>query len=107
MVRLGNWHVSILKSRGQSTVEYILLLAVVISIIYLLVNSQRFKDLLGEGGTLATRMKGTTEWNYRFASPGNEEFAQINYPNGRHPTYWNGATNTTHFIGPKKPYPAP
>lgn len=105
MVGLGNRHAAFLRARGQSTVEYILLLAVVISLIYLITRSERFRALLGEGGTLATNMKGTTEWNYRFASPGTDEFSTINYPNARHPTYWNGTT--THFIGPKDPYPAP
>jgi len=94
----------LLNSRGQSTVEYILLLAVVISLAYLVINSRKFKDLLGRNGTFANNMKNEAEWNYRFASPGNVGFSTINYGSS-HPTYWNSVKSTTHFIGPKDPYP--
>ena len=104
MVRMGNRNVHILNHRGQSTVEYILLLAVVISLIYTITNSQRFRDLLGEGGSFATTMKSEMEWNYRFGSQGRTTTTTITFPNAFHPTYYNTARNTTHFIGPIKPY---
>jgi len=93
-----------LNQRGQSTVEYILLLAVVISLIYTVINSARFKDIVGEGGSFANKMKNSMEWNYRFGSQGTEGFSTIQYPGGRHPTYFNSSTGFTHFIGPIKPY---
>lgn len=107
MVRMGNRNVHILNPRGQSTVEYILLLAVVISLIYTVTNMPRFKALLGEGGSFAVAMKNEMEWNYRFASQGREPFSTITYPNAFHPAYYNATRNATHFIGPIKPYGGP
>jgi len=104
MARMGHRNVRFLDDFGQSTVEYILLLAVVVSLIFLVVNSDRFRNLMGEGGTFATRIKGEMEWNYRFATPGNEEFSTINYPGGQHPSYFNSTRGGTHFIGPVEPY---
>ena len=103
MVGMGNRH--LLNQRGQSTVEYILLLSVIISIFYAVINSARFKQLLGENGTFATRVKNEAEWNYRFSSPGNVGFSTIKYEPKDHPSYFNTAKGTTHFIGPKDPYP--
>ena len=107
MVRLGNRNVHILGNRGQSTVEYILLLAVVISLIVTITNMPRFKALLGEGGSFAVAMKNEMEWNYRFASQGREPFSTITYPNAFHPSYYNSAKGSTHFIGPVDPYGGP
>ncbi len=107
MVGMGNRNVHILNHRGQSTVEYILLLAVVISLIVTVTNMPRFKALLGEGGSFATTMKNEMEWNYRFASQGRSTGTVITYPNARHPTYFNSERNTTHFIGPIRPYGGP
>jgi hypothetical protein len=104
---MGHRNARFLSASGQSTVEYILLLAVVVSLIFLVVNSDRFRDLMGEGGTFATRIKGEMEWNYRFATPGNEEFSTINYPGAQNPSYFNTTRNGTHFIGPINPYGAP
>lgn len=106
MVRMGNRKVRILGSRGQSTVEYILLLAVVISLIYTVINLRMFKELLGDGGKFAVTMKNEMEWNYRFASQGREPFTTISYPGAAHPAYFNTAKGMTHFIGPRDPYGA-
>lgn len=105
MVRMGNRSYRILKQDGQSTVEYILLLAVVVSLIYTLVNSDRFKSVLGEGGSLGTNMRLETEWNYRFAKPRNGLTTGWS-GSAEHPSYWNTGAGSTHFIGPLNPYPA-
>jgi len=100
---------AILGRSGQSTVEYLLLLAVVISLAYTIINSSRFKELLGEGGTLGTTMRLENEWNYRFAKPRNPttpaSWSGANVAD--HPSYWNAATGSTHFVAPVKPYPTP
>jgi hypothetical protein len=88
-------------------VEYILLLAVVISLIYTIINSDRFRDLLGEGGSFATTMKNEMEWNYRFSSQGRSSGpATIIYPGAAHPSYYNTPRASTHFIGPINTYGA-
>ena len=92
---------------GQSTVEYILLLAVVISLVLTVFNSARFKDLLGEGGSFAVRMKDEMEWNYRFGSQyyGDSAAFNVNISSKNHPGYYNQRKGATHFIGPLRPYP--
>lgn len=103
---MGNRDSEILGEAGQSTVEYILLLAVIIAIATTILNSTKFKNLLGKNGRLATMMKQETEWNYRHGLPGRQQGAIIiRYPNGSHPTYFNAAKGTSHFIGPRDPYP--
>lgn len=92
------------SQKGQSMVEYILLLVVVISLIHTIINSNRFKDLIGKEGRFATKMKGEAQWNYRHGSPGNG--AAVIYSTAKdHPTYYNLSKNMSHFIGPKDPYP--
>jgi len=92
---------------GQSTVEYVLLLAVVASLVFTVINSARFKDLLGEGGGFAVRMKDEMEWNYRFGSQyyGDSAAFNVNLSSRNHPGYYNQTKGTTHFIGPLKTYP--
>jgi hypothetical protein len=102
---MGNRNNIILNKRGQSTVEYILLLAVVISLIYVVINSVRFKELMGQGGTLGTNMRLEAEWNYRFAKPRNGLTTTWSGVTADHPSYWNSTRSATHFIGPLKPYP--
>jgi hypothetical protein len=102
---MGNRSYKFLKQTGQSTVEYILLLAVVISLVYTLVNSPLFRQFIGRNGTFAQKMKATTEWNYRFGSQGVLPFTQINYSSATHPSYWNSSASSTHFFGPLKSYP--
>ncbi|MBY0516138.1 MAG: hypothetical protein K2P81_04475 [Bacteriovoracaceae bacterium] len=102
---MGNRSNKFLKATGQSTVEYILLLAVVISLVYIVINSPLFKQFIGRNGTFAQKMKATTEWNYRFGSQGVLPYSQINYSNATHPSYWNSSTSSTHFFGPLKNYP--
>jgi hypothetical protein len=100
---MGNRDVRLLDQAGQSTVEYLLLLAVVITISYTIISSQRFRDLLGREGRFAREMKAETEWNYRHGFRGRADAAPIKYPGATHPTYWNGTTSR--FIGPLRPYP--
>lgn len=102
---MGNRNVRILNAYGQSTVEYLLLLAVVITLAYTVINSQRFQDLLGREGRFAREMKAETEWNYRHGFRGRANAAPIKYPAATHPTYWNSARSYSRFIGPRDPYP--
>lgn len=105
MVGMGNRFTIVLNKRGQSTVEYILLLSVVVSLIYVVINSTRFKELMGEGGTLGTNMRLESEWHYRFAKPRNGLTTTWSGTSADHPSYWNSARGATHFIGPLQPYP--
>ena len=54
------------NQRGQSAVEYILLLAVLSSIGYTFYNNKKFKDLIrGNDGLFATMRKGMS-YSYRY-----------------------------------------
>jgi hypothetical protein len=103
LARLGNKN--LLNQLGQSMVEYILLLAVVISLVYTVINSGPFQNLIGESGSFPTMMKNEMEWNYRFGSQGNGGVGLPFYAPTSHPTYWNTQTGFSHFIGPLKQYP--
>ncbi len=88
---------------GQSTVEYLLLLAVVITVVTTFFGSARFRQYFGEGGRLATELREDVEWKYRHGVSGRGLSTTIQYPNGTHPTYWNGST--TRFFSAREPYP--
>jgi hypothetical protein len=92
---------------GQTTVEYLLLIVVVSTIVFAVFNSQYFKDIFGESGRLGAQMIQKVEWNYRYASPGKAPFtpASINPVNGRHPTYFNPQRRESRFFGPRDKYP--
>lgn len=107
VVRLANRDDFYLAQDGQSTVEYLLLLAVIIAIATTILNSTRFKDLIGENGKFAKTIKSETQWNYRHGLPGRDPGTpQILFPGATHPTYYNGARSKSHFFGPVDPYPA-
>lgn len=106
VVRLGNWNVFNLKNHGQSTVEYLLLIAVVISILTTIFNSDLFKNLLGNNGRFAKAIKEETQWNYRHGLQGRQPSpVPIKYSGGTHPTYYNQAVGESRFFGPVEPYP--
>lgn len=106
VVRLGNWNVLDLKNQGQSTVEYLLLIAVVISILTTIFNSNLFKDFIGNNGRFAKAIKEETQWNYRHALPGRQVSpVPIFYGSGAHPSYYNSSLGNSRFFGPVEPYP--
>ena len=94
-----NTKLSILKDKGQSTVEYILLLAVIISLVSFVFNSDAFKALFGENGQFANVYKRELEYSYRQGRFGRVRFQTPNYSSGQHDSY-NGR-----FFGAKDAYP--
>jgi hypothetical protein len=106
VARLGNRNFFSLKSEGQSTVEYILLTAVIVALMTTIFNSARFKDFLGKNGAFARAIKEETQWNYRHGFAGRQPSPVIiRYPAGTHPTYYNAARGNSHFFGPRDKYP--
>ncbi len=97
MFRMGT--VSSLDQKGQSTVEYILLFAVVISMSTLVFNSEAFKNLFGKNGQFASVYKRELEYSYRHGLAGKTSFKTPNYKSGRHDSY-NGR-----FFGAQDAYP--
>jgi hypothetical protein len=91
------------NQKGQSVVEYILLLAVVISLVTTFYNSKMFQRLFGENGSLGTTIKTEAEFGYRHAFLRNHGADQPIYQGTNHPSYSDGGA--TRFFGPKDPYP--
>ena len=85
--------------RGQSTVEYILVLAVVVSLSLLVFRSNQFRGFLGENGTLTDIVKRQLEYSFRHGRPGETRFQRPNYGSGSHDSY------TGRFFIGKDPYP--
>ncbi len=101
----------ILKSnRGQSVVEYILLLAVLSSLAFSVFNNRRFKDFLGgEKGFFLSLRKGI-EYSYRYgramsADEDVEDALSFEYQTNKHDTYFNPKENKSHFFGGTSAYP--
>jgi hypothetical protein len=88
-----------LKEKGQSTVEYILLFAVVISLVSFVFKSQVFLDLFGKNGKFADVYKRELEYSYTHGRYGRKSFQQPNYRSGKHDSY------NDRFFGSRNAYP--
>lgn len=88
-------------------VEYILLLAVVASLIMTFYNSDFFKRMFGGKGVMGTRIKQSSEYSYRHAYQENraEPYpANAKEDPTRHPSYHEPGVGTR-FFGPRENYP--
>ena len=91
------------NSKGQSAVEYILLLAVLSSIGYSLYNNRRFKDFIGGEKGLFVAMRKGMEYSYRYGRPLDEsvsfdEAMEFQYTTNKHDLYFNSNDNRTRFF---------
>ena len=92
---------------GQSVVEYILLVAVLISFVFLVFSSQRFKNLFGTDSEFSRSFANRLSCQYRFASStmvNNCTNINRNYQGRIHPSYF-PTGGQTRFFGPRSPYP--
>lgn len=97
----------VLKSqRGQTMVEYILLLVVAVSLVLTFYNSRAFQRLFGEQGEVAKNIKSESEFSYRhaFINGRPEGDGAVVRDITQHPSYANPATGDTRFFGPRDPY---
>ncbi len=84
------------SQRGQSAVEYILLLAVVASVAFAVLNSDLFKKLIGENSSVFKTAKSYMEYSYRHGLAGFES-SDSYMKGGTHETYYTNE-NTRFFI---------
>ncbi len=102
-------HKIIKKERGQSVVEYILLLAVLSALGITLLNSKKMKDFLaGKDGIFKTMKKGLA-YSYRYGrdlptAKDPDQKLTFEYTNTKHDLYM-GDDGKTHFFLPYKKYP--
>jgi len=86
--------------KGQSTVEYILLFAVVISLISFVFKSDLYKGLFGDNGKFSSVYRKEMEYSYTHGRPGQKGFQRPNYGSGNHDSYQG------RFFSAKDPYPS-
>lgn len=93
------------SEQGQTMVEYILLLAVAVGLVYTLMNSALFKRIFGNKGTFGGALKASSEYNYRHGTPIGSlpDVPRENRTPNTHPTYSDGSESR--FFGPKNKYP--
>lgn len=88
--------------RGQSSVEYIMLFAMIAVLVTTILNSDSFQKIFGRDGTFAKTYKEEIEFSYRHTYRGREAFQQPNYASPQHPSYVDGQTK---FFGARDAYP--
>ncbi len=95
--------------KGQGVVEYILLLAVVSTITFIVFKDKRFKDFVkGDAGMFATMKRGMM-YSYRYGrdlqSADNYDSAMgYEYTTNQHDQYLNKSNNESHFFMGAEPY---
>ena len=88
--------------------EYILLLAVAMSLVITFYRSATFQKFFGEQGELGKAYKSQAEWGYRHGLPKRDKADEGNAPIDsaeNHSSYYNQAASETRFFGPKDSYP--
>lgn len=88
-------------------VEYILLLAVAVSMVITFYNSDAFKRLFGEQGEVANKIRHDSEFSYRHGyTRGNTgDVSRTNRDGAIHPTYHNPTQSGSRFFSAKETYP--
>lgn len=79
-------------NKGQTSIEYILLLSVVVSIVFAVFKSRYFADFFGPESAVFERVKVTIEYSYRHGLGGRRSTPKAGrglYSNGRHDSYGN------------------
>jgi len=90
---------------GQTTVEYILILFVIMTVYALVLKNPRMKQYMS-GGAIIEELATNIQYSYRHALPGNvKETYPAFYQSATHASYSGGATGTTRFFGPRQGYP--
>lgn len=95
------------NERGQTVVEYILLFAVVASLIATFYHSDVYRRLFGQNGEIGLRMKANNEFGYRHGylnGNGTENYPVGSRNGALHPTYYDTENGGSRFFGPKEPY---
>lgn len=90
------------KSQGQSLVEYMMLLSVLLIMGFSIFNSKKFKEMTGANSEVFNNYKRFIEYTYMHGLSGASDGANINPDYVRnHDTYWNNEKNSTHFFVPQ------
>lgn len=90
-------------SRGQSVVEYLLLLFVIVGLSTAIIRSEGFQTIMGEDSFFFQKLKQKQEYSFRHT-----HFTDIvddtSYT-GEHHSYINPTSNVSRFFAPAEEYP--
>lgn len=108
MAKLQN-PVFLKNKKGQSVVEYILLLAVISTIGYSFYNNRSFKDFIRGDAGLFANLRKRMEYSYRYgremdAQVDHDQAMNFKYNTNRHDTYFNSTTGNSHFFSGLEAY---
>jgi hypothetical protein len=97
------------NSKGQSVVEYILLLAVLSSLTFGLLNNKNFKGLINGNKGLFVSLRHRMEYSYRYGRELNsdvniEDAIAFRYQTNKHDTYFSPKENQSRFFSGGDPY---
>lgn len=97
-------YIHLLNQKGQSSVEYIMLVVVVVSLVFSVLNSDAFRGLFGEQGKFATVYKNEIEFSYTNSYQGRKAFETPDYTSSSHSSYLQTGGGTR-FFGAAQAYP--
>ncbi len=94
----------VLNNRGQSTVEYIMLFLVVMTLTMSVFKSQAFKEFFGENSSFFEAIIKKIEYSYRYGTEFNEAGYQLPHPSAGagNPNFFDGANSR--FFAPTTKY---
>jgi hypothetical protein len=97
--------VAVKQQKGQTLVEYMLLLSVVAMIVLTFYKSKLFQKYFGNRGLIGQTIKTRSEFAYRHGFMGTEDtFPKGSRDGANHPTYAD-PQGGSRFFGPKEKYP--
>lgn len=94
----------LLNSRGQSTIEYLLLLIVVATFAATVFNSAAFRNIFGKDSSFFAIMQNKIQFTYRHGLEGEKEDS-FNYGDGSaHHSYYSQEEGKSRFFLPLEGY---
>jgi len=92
------------KEEGQSTVEYVLLFAVVATLSMSVFKSATFQEFLGPNSSLFLAMSKKMVFSYRYGHNGTEDDYDNTYKTPTHAAYYNKDDGKSRFFAPTVKY---
>ena len=94
------------NEEGQSIVEYIMLLGVVLTLVLVVIQNEKFREIMGPNSTIVNGMRNSMMYTYRHGRPGTAELDNSTYT-GNHDTFTNTDGSGSRFFSNDEDYPKP
>lgn len=92
------------NNEGQSVVEYLLLLLVVVTLGFAVFRSEAFRGIIGPEAAMFQQIKIQKEYSFRHSHPMTQPGDSSDFM-GNHHSYKNPDTGRTRFFSNSTPYP--